>query len=89
MIAPLGGNILYAFFALCGVALVSLSRTVKQDESNFVNDAPVPHIAMPDSLVSSPLSPALNPSFDEQMIQDTMPPLDQNDDPETITVPRV
>ncbi|AKA39379.1 MFS transporter [Yersinia ruckeri] len=89
LIAPLGGNILYAFFALCGVALVSLSRTVKQDESNFVNDAPVPHIAMPDSLVSSPLSPALNPSFDEQMIQDTMPPLDQNDDPETITVPRV
>ena len=36
-------------------------------------DAPLPHIAMPDSLSSSPLSPALNPAFDEQLIQETMP----------------
>ncbi|CCP05141.1 major facilitator superfamily tranporter [Erwinia amylovora MR1] len=31
---------------------------------------------MPDSLMSSPLSPALNPAFDEQMIEETMPSLD-------------
>lgn len=79
LIAPLGGNILYAFFALCGLGLIALSRTVKQDQDEFVNDAPLPHMAIPDSLVSSPLSPALNPSFDEQMIHDVMPPLDQPD----------
>ncbi|CNI02403.1 MFS transporter [Yersinia pekkanenii] len=77
LIQPLGGNILYAFFALCGVSLITLSRTVKQDQDEFVNDAPVPHMAIPDSLVSSPLSSALNPSFDEQMIHDVMPPPDQ------------
>ncbi|WP_156294124.1 MFS transporter [Serratia oryzae] len=73
LIQPLGGNILYAFFALCGVLIVACNRTVKEDKSQFVPDAPVPHIAMPDSLTSSPLSPALNPTFDEQIIHDTMP----------------
>lgn len=55
---------------------------MKQDQDEFVNDAPVPHMAIPDSLVSSPLSPALNPSFDEQMIQDVMPPPDQQEEAE-------
>ena len=36
-------------------------------------------MAIPDSLVSSPLSPALNPSFDEQLIHDIMPPPDQTE----------
>ncbi|HEJ9096846.1 MFS transporter [Serratia odorifera] len=81
LIQPLGGNILYVFFALCGVLIVGFSRTVKEDESQFVDDAPLPHIAMPDSLVSSPLSPALNPTFDEQMIQETMPPPEAAPDP--------
>lgn len=76
LLQPLGGNTLYAFFALCGLLIVALSRAVKKDEAQFVEDAPVPHIAMPDSLMSSPLSPALNPAFDEQMIEETMPSLD-------------
>lgn len=76
LIEPLGANTLYAFFALCGLLIVALSRTVKQDEAQFVEDAPVPHIVMADSLVSSPLSPALNPAFDEQMIEETMPAID-------------
>lgn len=81
LIQPLGGNILYVFFALCGVLIVGFSRTVKEDESQFVEDAPLPHIPMPDSLVSSPLSPALNPTFDEQTIHDTMPPPEAAPDP--------
>ena len=81
LIEPLGGNTLYAFFALCGVLLVAFSRTVKQDESQFVQDAPLPHIPLPDSLTSSPLSPALNPTFDEQIIHDTMPPPEAAPDP--------
>ena len=73
LIEPLGGNILYAFFALCGVLLAALSRTAKAEEPQLAQDAPVPHIPLPDSLTSSPLSPALNPTFDEQIIHDTMP----------------
>lgn len=74
LIQPLGGNILYAFFAICGALIVALSRTrAEEAEPQLAIDAPLPHIAMPDSLVSSPLSPALNPTFDEQMIHDKMP----------------
>ncbi|TDS96830.1 putative MFS family arabinose efflux permease [Rahnella sp. BIGb0236] len=84
LIQPLGGNILYAFFALCGAGIVALSRTSKkEEETQMAVDAPVPHIAMPDSLSSSPLSPALNPAFDEQMIQETMPA------PENVVEPQV
>ncbi|RLM15578.1 MFS transporter [Gibbsiella quercinecans] len=83
LIQPLGGNILYAFFALCGVMIVAFNRSVKKDEEQFVQDAPLPHVPMPDSLVSSPLSPALNPAFDEQMIQDTMPPPETAPEPPT------
>jgi hypothetical protein len=46
-----------------------------------VQDAPLPHIPLPDSLTSSPLSPALNPTFDEQIIHDTMPPPEAAPDP--------
>jgi MFS family permease len=74
LIEPLGGKILYAFFALCAAGIVALSRTsAKEQQTQMAVDAPVPHIAMPDSLSSSPLSPALNPNLDEQMIQDQMP----------------
>lgn len=84
LIEPLGGNILYAFFALCGGGIMALSRTSKkEEETQMAVDAPVPHIALPDSLSSSPLSPALNPAFDEQMIQETMPA------PENVVEPQV
>lgn len=53
LMAPLGGNILYAFFALCGILLALLSRTTQRKEVQFVEDAPLPHVAMPDSLMSS------------------------------------
>lgn len=84
LMAPLGGNILYAFFALCGILLALLSRTTQRKEVQFVEDAPLPHVAMPDSLMSSPLSPALNPSFDEQMIQDVMPPPESASESEAV-----
>lgn len=73
LMEPLGGRILYAFFILCGLAIMLLNRSAEKEEEQLVEDAPLPHIAMPDSLISSPLSPALNPSFDEQMIQENMP----------------
>ncbi|QCR36751.1 MFS transporter [Nissabacter sp. SGAir0207] len=74
LMEPLGGHILYAFFALCGAVMAALARPVPQaEEVPLAEDAPVPHAVIPDSLTSSPLSPALNPAFDEQQIQEAMP----------------
>ncbi|MDV5139626.1 MFS transporter [Chimaeribacter arupi] len=85
LMQPLGANSLYAFFAVCAAGIAALTRTPKAaGEPAQAQDAPVPHTAMPDSLTSSPLSPALNPAFDEQLIQETMPaPASVNDDPLT------
>ncbi|WP_158783399.1 MFS transporter [Pantoea sp. BAV 3049] len=68
---PLGGNMLYAFFCLCGAGVAAMSgfRGRTPQESH---DAPVPHVAMPDSLASSPLAAALNPTITEEEIQATM-----------------
>ncbi len=76
LIEPLGSSTLYAFFALCGLLIMALNRGVKQHEAPLAGDAPVPHIPMPDSLVSSPLSLVLNPTFDEQTLQEAMPATD-------------
>jgi hypothetical protein len=37
-----------------------------------VEDAPLQHVAMPDSMSSSPLVVALDPRVDEQVVQDQM-----------------
>ncbi|MGE9551960.1 MFS transporter [Erwinia amylovora] len=68
---PLGGNMLYLFFCLCGAGIAVMSGfrgRVRQDS----NEALVPHVAMPDSLTSSPLAAALNPTITEEEIQAVM-----------------
>lgn len=68
---PLGGNMLYLFFALCGVAIAGMSwHRHKVVQENI--DTPIPHVAVPDSLTSSPLAVALNPTVTEDEIQATM-----------------
>jgi hypothetical protein len=37
-----------------------------------VDDAPLHHVAMPDSMSSSPLVACLDPRVDEQVVQDQM-----------------
>lgn len=67
-----GANMLYASFALCGMLLIGLSWIAPSNMVEMSEDAPLPHIAMPDSLMSSPLVTALDPRQDEQVILDTM-----------------
>ena len=71
LMQPLGGHMLYLFFALCGVMIAVLSwhRSEIQQENA---ENPTPHVAIPDSLASSPLAVALNPSLDEEEIQAAM-----------------
>lgn len=68
---PLGARVLYLFFALCAVGIAALSW-VRQRVPEIIVDAPLPHVVMPDSLASSPLAAALNPTLDEEVINEVM-----------------
>jgi hypothetical protein len=67
-----GSNMLYAF--VCCTALILALRIRPKAVTNLhqVEDAPLHHVAMPDSMSSSPLVVALDPRVDEQVVQDQM-----------------
>lgn len=68
---PLGGNMLYLFFCLCGLVIAGMSwyRSTTHQQSS---EPPVPHVPMPDTMASSPLAAALNPTNTEEEIQAAM-----------------
>lgn len=68
---PLGGNVLYFFFTLCGGVIAFISW-MRNRTPAIVVDAPLPHVVMPDSLATSPLAVVLNPTVDEEAIQEVM-----------------
>jgi MFS family permease len=72
LMKALGSNMLYAFVCLTSLALVFLIRPKAVTHLHQVDDAPLHHIAMPDSMSSSPLVVALDPRVDEQVVQDQM-----------------
>lgn len=82
---PLGGNMLYVFFCLCGVVIAGISWFANRIPQ-IVTEAPIPHVPLPDSLTSSPLVAALNPTLTEEDIQaamiDTDEDVTENDDGE-------
>jgi hypothetical protein len=63
---------LYAFFSLCALILVWRIRPKAVTNLHQVDDAPLHHVAMPDSMSSSPLVAALDPRVDEQVVQEQM-----------------
>ena len=68
---PLGSNMLYLCFILCALLIALLSYTVKQVPMP-TTEVPLPHVVLPDSLATSPLGAALNPTLEEEVIQATM-----------------
>ena len=68
----LGGHMLYAFVCCAGIVLVLLIRPKAVTHEHQVQDAPLHHIAMPDSMSSSPLVVALDPRVDEHVVQEQM-----------------
>lgn len=68
----LGANMLYAFVIGCALILVLRIRPEHVTNLHQVDDAPLHHIPMPDSTTSSPLTAALDPRVDEQMVQEQM-----------------
>jgi hypothetical protein len=67
-----GSNMLYAFVCFTALILVLRIRPKAVTNLHQVEDAPLHHIAMPDSMSSSPLVVALDPRVDEQVVQDQM-----------------
>lgn len=86
-----GSNMLYAF--VCSAALILALRIRPKAVTNLhqVEDAPLHHVAMPDSMSSSPLVVALDPRVDEQVVQEQMQntvdePVPSEENPEKETV---
>ena len=67
-----GSQMLYGFFSVAGLILVWRIRPNAVTNLHQVDDAPLHHVAMPDSMSSSPLVAALDPRVDEQMVQEQM-----------------
>jgi MFS family permease len=68
----LGANMLYAFVCACAMILVVRVRPERVTHLHQVEDAPLHHIPMPDSTTSSPLTAALDPRVDEQVVHEQM-----------------
>lgn len=71
LMQPLGSNMLYLCFMLCAVAIALLSYTAKHIPMP-TTEVPLPHVVLPDSLATSPLGAALNPTLEEEVIQASM-----------------
>jgi MFS family permease len=67
-----GSNMLYAFVCSAAVILALRIRPDAVTNLHQVEDAPLHHVAMPDSMSSSPLVVALDPRVDEQVVHDQM-----------------
>ncbi|MCW2267491.1 putative MFS-type transporter YcaD [compost metagenome] len=65
-----GTQMLYAFFVFFALVLVWRIRPKAVTGLHQVDDAPLHHVAMP--AAGSPLSAALDPRVDEQVVQDQM-----------------
>ncbi|WP_338473823.1 MFS transporter [Pseudomonas sp. MS646] len=67
-----GSHMLYAFSAFFALILVWRIRPKAVTNLHQVDDAPLHHVAMPDSMSSSPLVACLDPRVDEQVVQEQM-----------------
>lgn len=67
-----GPNMLYAFVCGCALILVIRVRPERVTHLHQVEDAPLHHVPMPDSTTSSPLTAALDPRVDEQVVHAQM-----------------
>ena len=64
-----GANMLYAFVCACSLILIWRVQPEKVSGVHRVDEAPVKHVATPDSLASSPLSAALDPRVDDRAVE--------------------
>jgi MFS family permease len=84
-----GPNMLYAFAATCALIVIWRVRPEKVTGLHRVDEAPVKHVPMADSLASSPLSAALDPRVADETVEEQMKttPAPAPAAPETAGVP--
>ena len=83
----LGSQMLYAFFSLTGLVLVWRIRPNAVTNLHQVDDAPLHHVAMPDSMSSSPLVACLDPRVDEAVVHEQMQTAAPEPEPEAALSP--
>lgn len=83
-----GSHMLYAFFSLCALILVWRIRPKAVTNLHQVDDAPLHHVAMPDSMSSSPLVACLDPRVDEAVVQEQMQTVVPDPEPEAEADPQ-
>ncbi|MDO6406945.1 MFS transporter [Pantoea phytobeneficialis] len=71
LMQPFGSHVLYLAFTLCALLIALMNRPVKALPLP-TTEVPLPHVVMPDSLATSPIGAALNPTLEEDAIQATM-----------------
>ena len=85
-----GSHMLYAFFSFFALVLVWRIRPKAVTNLHVVDDAPLHHVAMPDSMSSSPLVACLDPRVDEQVVQEQMQnPINPEPEPEPESEPEM
>lgn len=67
-----GPNMLFAFFCLSAAVIAIKIRPQAITGDTLVEEAPLPHLAMPDGLASSPLVAALDPRVEEEYVLNQM-----------------
>ncbi|WP_300733432.1 MFS transporter [Pseudomonas sp.] len=67
-----GSQMLYVFISVASLLLVWRIRPNDVTNLHQVDDAPLNHVAVPNSMSSSPLAAALDPRVDEQVVQEQM-----------------
>ncbi len=72
LMRALGPNMLFTVFGLVGAIIILKIRPRVITGETTVEEAPLPHMAMPDGLASSPLVVALDPRVEEEHVQDQM-----------------
>lgn len=72
LMSGFGANMLYAFFCVSALLIAVRIRPQVVTGETRVAEAPLPHMAVPDGLASSPLVAALDPRVEEEYVQDQM-----------------
>ena len=80
LMSLIGANMLYAFFSICAV-IITICVHPKNIPQDTVTEDTLQHVAMPDSLSSSPLIAALDPRVEESVVQEQMQDVSLEDVP--------
>lgn len=72
LMGALGPNMLFVYFCLSAAVVAMRIRPQQVTGDTQVEEAPLPHLSIPDGVASSPLAAALDPRVEEEFVQEHM-----------------